>query len=421
MITIEEQTLANGEKRFRPRWREGGARGGRRMVESFADRPTAQRFAYMVEAHGKRMPPEAQLRAAGFDAIADKHFPPVPVPTVLTVADWCRKYIATLGAPNTSESVIAGYRDYLRLQVEPTDLGKMPVTRATPTEADCKIWRNSAVAAGAKNGGPLSGNTVGRIMRGLLRPALEMAAREGRRLGPDSDLPMDNPMAIVALPETEMPRRLRLHTDQDMAIVYDAAAQVHPVFGEMVLTMLSFGPRWGEVAGLTRSAFDWQAPAGPTITVHTVVDKHTGKLRPKPKTKAGYRTWIIPDNLQPMLRARYDAAEGNVAGVLFTNGAGRHWDYSDWRRDWWLPMLEVARAMGLSRPIDAQGLRRTNITQLHLKNVPDHALMVASGHSAFRLTVETYVDTDNAGRLMVAEAAGDLVGRIVRPRAAPAA
>jgi len=418
VINIETRTLADGTLRYRPRWRDGGTRDGAFMVEVFADLPAARRFAHLVEAAGKRMPTEATLRAAGFAEIADRRYPaaPAPVPAaapVLTVAQWCERYIDTVGA---SENTVNSYRAYLANYIDHSDLGAMAVTRTSPDENDFKKWRNAMVAGGGRGGKPLSGATVARVMVGLLRPTFDMVARKGRR-DPGADLPLDNPLEAVKKPAAATPVRTRLHTDSDMAAVLAAATKVDPAFGDAVAFILGTGWRWGETFGLCRDGYD---PATGKITVLTVLRRRGGVwvLSPGAKSRAGGRTMIAPAVLRPMLDARWAAAAANPAGLLFPDPAGGAWQYRAYRDTRWTPMLSAARALGLSRHITAHGLRRTNLTQLHLAQVPDQALAAGAGHSDTRLTLAVYVDTDDAGRILVADAAHALLTRLEAARPA---
>jgi integrase len=408
MIYIDVRTLKSGAKRYRPQWREGGTEQGQRMTETFDDHARALKFAQLVEGHGKRLPPIATMRAAGFDEIAEKYDRPAPAPAPpppATVADWCERYLDTLGPPSTSENTIASYRTYLINHVANSELGRTPVTRTAPDEEDFKKWRNAMSASGGRNGRPLAGSTVKRVMVGLLRPAMDMVARKGRR-DPNGDLPLDNPMDPVKAPAHTPEKQTRLATDEQMRIVYQAACLVSPFMGDVVLFMLATGLRWGEVFGLTR--FGLNLPEK-TLTVKSVARRRGGKwvLSPKPKTRAGWRDLAIPAEIVDMVQARYDAAGGQL-GLIFPAESGGVVQYDDWH-DQWAEMLEIAERLGLTRHITAHGLRRTNITRLHLAGVPNQPLTVAAGHSDPRLTLGVYVDGEDTGRQLVAVAADGII------------
>ncbi|MET7935026.1 hypothetical protein [Streptomyces sp. NPDC005322] len=56
MAYNQERPRKNGPSAFQVRWREGGGRGGDEQSGKFADRPSAEKFQALVDAHDQHWP-----------------------------------------------------------------------------------------------------------------------------------------------------------------------------------------------------------------------------------------------------------------------------------------------------------------------------------------------------------------------------
>jgi integrase len=293
-----------------------------------------------------------------------------------------------------------GYCSKVRLYVEGTALGDLPLTKITPAHLQ-KLYVSMR-----KRG--LSDSTI-KQLSAILSRALKVAVQHGH-LGSNPADRMDSPKAGTFKPE--------LLSGDNAKVLLAAAAELDPEDEALWLTFLSLGLRMGEVLGLSWDlvdldagtvvigqgliVLDWEhgcpkdddgAPSCGRKKGGWCPQRHSGGAAiDTPKTDAGERTIPLPGMLVDALR-RHRAARaewpvwtdmrGREFSLVFPNrgclrreAVGQPMDQSLVNKRW--KAFLAANGVPAVRPHDA---RHTAATTLMVMGVPDGVVMRMMGWS----------------------------------------
>lgn len=131
-----------------------------------------------------------------------------------------------------------------------------------------------------------------------------------------------------------------------------------PEHQALVCVAATAGLRWGEAAGLPWSAVDLDRGA---LRVAQVAEETARiiRIRPYPKTRAGFRSVPLPPILHQMLRDRLDELRERPApaALVFATRTGTPLRRSNFRRQVWRPTLVRAGMLGEIEQLDTQRWR----------------------------------------------------------------
>lgn len=374
MATIERRPRKDGKTiRWRVKWRTAGT--GNWDGEQFDRNSDARRFKALVEANGHRRPPTEQLIEHGFEDLAPAPAPaPAEPPARTTFREYALAWLETLVKPSVETK--RKYRERLEKHVFPT-LGDLPIDAIT--RRVMREWQS-----GLMDGG-LSRKTVANIRGESVYPIFRAACLPGE----DEEPPLRtyNPLDGLALPDGPRFERDILETPDDAALFLTAAYEVDPEAGDLLLTKLATGLRWGEVAAIPPDAV--RARLG-TIEIRQVLRKVNRQwvVEPKPKTKKGYRQVPLHPLVMEVVRRR---AEVPGRQFVFVAPRGNHWRYEDFY-DWrWVKIRNLAESRGLRGHMTMHGLRHSLLTLLANEGLDLAALTHVAGHAQVSTTMDVYV------------------------------
>jgi integrase len=174
---------------------------------------------------------------------------------------------------------------------------------------------------------------------------------------------------------------------------------------DFVDMMLATGKRIGETCAITWDALDLDAG---TVEIRGTVVRVKGQglwIKPKPKSRAGYRTLRLPMWAVDMLRCRRQQAVLNAWGVVFTSPTGLLRDPSNTQAD----LRDVFRRVGYSW-VTSHVFRKTAATLLDEAGVSARKIADQLGHAQVSLTQDFYM-----GRKLASEDAArvlEIIGRL---------
>lgn len=220
----------------------------------------------------------------------------------------------------------------------------------------------------------------------------------------------------VFIPEPERIRELlaraRLWSNAPPGIVVRGKVTATPRFAKerarmfyvLLRVSLATGMRISEVLGLPRKNVDLSVG---TITVTQRLSRH-GKIG-KPKSRAGYRTLEIPDDLVRDLREWIlqrpkgdpDKRPPDSLDLMFPNASGRPEVYNNLRNRFWLPLLlaigaarKVVSKAGEKEVIESDftihGLRHFHASQYIATGADPLDVKTRMGHSTIQVTYDIY-------------------------------
>jgi integrase len=218
------------------------------------------------------------------------------------------------------------------------------------------------------------------------------------------ELIVRSPCRNIRVPEAS-PRRAQILDGNDL----ERLARRMGDYGPMVY-LAAFGLRWGEIAGMRVGRLDFLRH---TVTVATQRTRgQKGRMvEQDPKTKAGRRSFTVPEWMMTML-AEHLASRGVNGGdpdaLVFVSPTGAPLHYSNWRRRVWLPALQTAGFADLT----FHDVKHTAGTVLLAEGVDVKIAQVRLGHANPQTTLRIYAQaTERADR-----AAAEKVGDRLRPR-----
>ena len=149
--------------------------------------------------------------------------------------------------------------------------------------------------------------------------------------------------------------------------------------------MLATGLRIGEASAITWEALDLDAA---TVEVRGTVIRVTGKglmIKPKPKSRSGFRTLELPAWAVAMLRRRQATSVPNTWGVVFTAPTGGLRDPSNTQAD-----LRVVFAAAGFEWVTSHVYRKTVATLMDLAGLTARQAADQLGHAKVSMTQDNY-------------------------------
>lgn len=358
---------------YKIRWRDGG-RGSAQPAWTFDTLSEASTFRTLVELAGNHTPSADTMRVHGLGhyIVEEKPDPPAAV----TVVAYCHAYLDTL---ECRPSTVAGYRAMIGRYIEPF-FGDQLIADVDRTRL--RAWQRWAVREGGRNGGPLSGRTVGHARASVLYPAFTAACR--RQDDGSPGLRDWNPFDGLDAPDVVNNPVALLETPDDARRLVQAAYSIDVPTGDGVMLMMGTAMRWGEVFGLVRRAVIPHKRMAEVRAVSAVDDDGTTYVfRPEPKSDDGWRRLIYPTSLVPVVDRLRDAAGGRYGLLLPGTRAGNVWSAGNYRNRRWIPTMRRAAELGMECPdLTPHGLRHSTLTLLgEDPDVDIKSLQAFAGHA----------------------------------------
>ncbi|WP_433616746.1 tyrosine-type recombinase/integrase [Dactylosporangium sp. CA-139114] len=385
MASIETRQHKSSPPTYRVKWLTGGRRGGEPDYETFDNLRDAKKFKSLVDAHGNVRPDPDVLTKFGFAHLADLAQPSadsvhvssaVPPETAMpTFEQWARDYVADLVTVNPETR--RKYLERLEEHVFPT-LGSLPVDAITV--GDCKRWQKELQRKG------LSVKTIKNIRGDTVYPAFEKACLPGD----DGERPLRgyNPLKGVPVPKAIPYNRQVVSDTEEAEILIAAAYTIDPEIGDLVVTKLSTGMRWGEIAALCVRALNKRQNSLYVLQVARRID-NVWIIEAMPKTEDGFRQIPTTDPVMSMLVRRASGRRPN--DFLFSPPSGSpFWLYHNFYKKW-EKILKLAQMMGLPKHITPHGLRASLLTWLASEGIDLEALRNIAGHKHVTTTYKFYV------------------------------
>jgi integrase len=256
------------------------------------------------------------------------------------------------------------------------------------------------LAATANHHGPGSAKRAKTVLNGVLGLA---ARHDAIRTNPVRDaarIKHGEKKSAVALTLTQVyDLRMKLVADQK-ALDWDLL--------DFVDMMLATGKRIGENSAITWDALNLDAG---TVEIRGTVVRIKGqglRIKPKPKSRAGYRKLRLPTWAVEMLRRRQAEATPNELGVVFTSPTGLLRGPSNTQAD----LRDVFVRLGYPW-VTSHVFRKTAATLLDEAGLSARKIADQLGHSQVSLTQDSYM-----GRKIASEDAARVLEIIGRPDAA---
>ena len=256
------------------------------------------------------------------------------------------------------------------------------------------------LAATANHHGPGSAKTAKTVLNGVLGLA---ARHDGIRTNPVRDtarIKHGTKKSAVALSLAQVyDLRVKLASDQK-ARDWDLL--------DFIDMMLATGERIGENCAITWEALDLDAG---TVEIRGTVVRIKGQglwIKPKPKSRAGYRKLQLPSWVVEMLRRRRIESTPNEWGVVFTSPTGLLRDPSNTQAD----LRDVFTRLGYPW-MTSHVFRKTAATLLDEAGVSARKIADQLGHAQVSVTQDSYM-----GRKIASEDAARVLEAIGKPDAA---
>lgn len=383
MASIVERPQKNGAVTYQVKWREGGEW----QSERFGERPAADQFRKLVEAHGNRWP-HGWVRGHGF--VDEK-----PAPGDMPLADYAQRYVQRLTGidDRTREDYLREIRLHLSLVQHTDPYGRtVPATICNVTQEDVTDWVRLEESGERDPDNPekwLRREADPKSIRnrhGLLFCIFQAAIEATPQLR------TTNPCKNTRLP------RVDDHTEEEMTFLeheeYARIAQEisDPNARDLADWLVGTGMRWGEATALQVRDLHLTADV-PTANVQRAwkrAKKGSGQafyLGP-PKTRKGRRMVALSP-------AQADMARRLVAGqspeaFVFRTATGKAWRHANYYNRKWLPAVRAAVEKGLPKRPRIHDLRHTHVAWLIAAKIPLPAIQARLGHESIQTTVDRY-------------------------------
>jgi integrase len=344
-------------------------RGRYRAVANYRDFDGVTR---QVERTGaSRAAARSRLKEACRDrGRTDAHADITPDTTVKAVAElWFSEIEAAVQSGDRSPGTSQTYRDRLDNQVLPA-IGALRIREVTVSRVDAVLK-----ATRSRNG-----VGVAKLTRTVLSGVLGLAARHDALAGN----PVRDAAAIRAPHKARSALALEQVWDLRARLAADpqAIAWDLPDFADM---MMSTGLRIGETAAITWASLDLDDGV---VEVRGTVIRIKGKglmIKPKPKSKEGWRKIELPGWMVTLLRKRLAQGVNNRWDVVFTSPTGKLRDPSNTQGD----LRTVFDRAGYPE-ITSHTFRRTVATLMDEAGLSARAAADQLGHAKVSMTTDHY-------------------------------
>jgi integrase len=383
MASIVERTKKDGSATYQVKWRQDGEW----QTEKFGERPAADQFKALVEAHGGQWP-HGWVRGMGF-------VEPDEQPGDMPLMKWATRYVDRLTGidDRTREDYHREIRIHFAHIVHTrTDGLEVPATICNLTQDDVTDWVRREEDGERDPADP---------EKWLRREADPKSIRNRHGL-----LYCIIQSAVDAEPQlrtTNCCKRTRLprvddHIEQPMTFLerdeYARVAQeiTDPDARDLADFLVGTGMRFSEATALRVSDVNLTA-AKPTVSVQRAwkkAKKGSEKafyLGP-PKTKKARRLLGLSAAQVDMLR-RQTAGRG-PDDFVFRAAMGGEWRHANFYNRKWMPAVKAAVEKGLPKKPRIHDLRHTHASWLISANIPLPAIQIRLGHESIQTTVDRY-------------------------------
>lgn len=215
---------------------------------------------------------------------------PLKVKPDMRFGDWMNYWYENHCKPSIRPTTQKGYEEWIYVHAIPS-LGHIPLNKLT--QADCQKSLNEMKANGRKTyrdtKGPEMAERSVRSCYHVMRMALDRAIKDG--------LIKKNPILGVKLPPPEQKEMKVLSKEEIQRFLIQAKAQG---MYELFLLELTTGLRRGEILALTWDDLNFETGE---LHISKQVTPVGGKnIISEPKTKAAFRTIILPPAMAALLR-----------------------------------------------------------------------------------------------------------------------
>lgn len=382
MASIVERPKTDGSVTYQVKWREGGGRTGAGQTERFADRPSAEQFKRLVDAHDQHWPP-GWVRGKGF-------VEPDTNPDDVPLREWAHRYADKLtGIDGRTRK---DYKRDIDRHFAPivhtrSDGETIPATVCNITQDDITDWvrtQEDGLEDPERPGAWLRRKASPKSIanrHGLLWCLFQAAVDATPQLRPA------NPCAKTKLPRTDdgiVEEMVFLEQDEWQRI---RAEFTDPDARDLAEFLVGTGLRWGEATALQVQDVNLRQS---TISVQRAwkrQDDNTFALGP-PKTRKARRTLALSPDQMAMVR-------GHMAGrspesFIFRGGMGSAWRHSNFFHRKWQPAVKAAMEKGLPKKPRLHDLRHTHVAWLVAANIPLPAIQARLGHESITTTIDRY-------------------------------
>lgn len=323
------------------------------------------------------------------EAIRDRHKAETDaeITSETTLADVIRIWLVDLHAQVAAGEKSPGTAELYETSAQRIieAMGCLRVREVTVGRAD------RLLAAIATHNGPMSAKRAKTVLTGVLGLAARHDAIKTNPVRDTARIKYGQKKTAIAL---DLPQvydlRLKLAADQK-ARDWDLL--------DFVGLMLATGKRIGETCATTWDALDLSAG---TVEIRGTVIRVKGQglwIKPKPKSRAGYRRLRLPSWAVDMLRCREQFAVPNKWGVVFTSTTGLLRDPSNTQAD----LRDALQRIGYPW-VTSHVFRKTAATLLDDAGVSARKIADQLGHAQVSVTQDYYVGrkiaSDDAARVL---------------------
>lgn len=364
-------------------WRVKFRIGTGTRSETFATKKDADRFCKLIDAMGGARA-RAVMNETEATAVTDH-----------LVTDVALKWLAWKGQKRADGSpkrvnstyTIDRYGQLIRNQILP-HLGTRPINLLS--ERDIQEWVDEL-------GDELSAKTVADA-HSVLHSIYKWAGQKAQGLA------IIDPCTETVLPKRKKNVAKGLRPDE-WQILHAAAREVSEDAADLLLFLVHSGWRWSEAAAVRSQDVDDRGEDGLWVTMGRVMRRGAhGRFEfvdDEAKSMAGLRRIKMSREAATMIRhRRVGLAQDDL---LFTNETGGKWYYTGFTARYWTRpinyrdaapnrprILEVAKAMGLTRPVQLHMTRHTHAVLMLLSGEPMAAVQKRMGHEDITTTVRVY-------------------------------
>lgn len=383
MASIVERPKKSGAITYQVKWRLEGSW----QTENFGERPAAEQFKDLVDAHRGQWP-HGWVRGHGF-------VEPETSSDDVPLLAYAERYVNRLTGidDRTRDDYHREIRLHLSLLAHTrTDGVVVPATVENLTQDDVSDWVRAeedglrdpqdSTKWLRREADPKSIRNRHGLLFCIMQAAIEATPQ----------LRTANPCKGTRLP------RVDDHTEEEMCFLESeeyqrvAAEIADPVARDLANWLVGTGMRWGEATALQVRDLRLNADR-PTVNVQRAWKKaKSGSdaafyLGP-PKTKRGRR--IIA-----LTTAQADVARRLTAGMppeafVFRTATGKAWRHANYYNRRWLPAVTEAVKKGLPKRPRIHDLRHTHVAWLIAAGIPLPAIQARLGHESIQTTVDRY-------------------------------
>jgi integrase len=351
---------------WRVKWREGG-RGGRPMTVTCHAQAQAVKFKALVDEAGNVMPSRAVLDAYGLLWVLGEEVEAVvPAAPAVTVSHLCSLYLAAKGASPKPPSyrTLRDYRQYARDHVDSHWFGALPADDVDQDQA--RQWQAEIAA---KDG--YSNESAMKVRTSVVAPAFKWARISTKK----DQVPIrtwSSPFEGLPMLETVVERQDRLESIDEIHALITCAYEVDPNWGDLVVTKLCSGSRYGEI---TAPLVESVKPRG----IELLRRQTDGTIRQG--TKAGTNIWRfapLPPLVLDIIKLRVEHLGSQ--DLIFCGPRGGRWAYQPyWRR--WDTVGERLRARGIDKRLTGHCMRHTCNSELAAAGINSDVIRMMTGHA----------------------------------------